>query len=247
MEAYAQRLAAEARAQAAGGTEEPASAVPPQLGKHSRSDLLRAIGLEDTPSLRWRAEKGQGSSVVLLTYHEPRVGEPASALAPQLFALAERGGQLAVEARGRAQLGSDLCVENSGAGAAEGPPERKLDLDPTPYRISNGAPAIGVILNCDVSFPAGSGTERHLLLFQRQGTSFKQVLSATTERDMSDRAGGLATTETGTLSIQPSAHAGYFDLKLHLTREQGPLGGTSKKQPARDVIFEWDGSAYARR
>lgn len=175
------------------------------------------------------------------------MGDTATALAPQLFALADRGGQLAVEARGNAQLGADLCVENSGAGAGEGPPERRLELDPTPYRISSGAPAVGVLLSCDVSFPAGSGTERHLLLFQREGSAFKQVLNATTERDLTDRAGGLATSEASTLSIQPSAHGGYFDLKLHTTRERGPLGGTSKKEQAKDVTFEWNGSAYAPR
>lgn len=220
------------------------------LRGHTKSELLSVLSFGASPALAIRVEPkvaGEGNLLVA-TYRSSTGVTSLDALDVQLFVVSTHSGKLVREASGRARFASTLCPTEG----EDDRPDRSIELWPDAFEIAPVRAAFGVRLSCSISWPAGDGTETHLLLFERRDALLRQVLSVRLESDTLDRAGGIESSERGTLSVNSTLHRGYFDLKLQSTleRKSAPLDDTPVKQLGREsraVMYEWNGTQYAAR
>lgn len=120
-----------------------------------------------------------------------------------------------------------LQMEEAGASAI---PERWERFDLAPYRLSDGAPALGLRGGWSEGYAGGGAFFSALYLFELRGNTLKQVFGAQMSmyRDIAGSWNDDGTREhdieewAGVLIVEPRAHHGHRDLRL---RERGGRGG----------------------
>ena len=130
-----------------------------------------------------------------------------------------------------------LRMEEAGAAAI---PERWERFDLAAYRLSNGAPALGLRGGWSEGYAGGGAFYSALYLFELRGDTLKQVFGAAISmyRDIAGSWNDDGTRAhdieewAGVLVVEPRAHRGYQDLRL---RERGGRGGDLYRwSPAAD-------------
>ncbi|MCD9126891.1 hypothetical protein [Luteimonas fraxinea] len=133
-----------------------------------------------------------------------------------------------------------LRMEEAGASAI---PERWERFDLAAYRLSSGAPALGLRGGWSEGYAGGGAFYSALYLFELRGDTLKQVFGAEMSmyRDIAGSWNDDGTREhdieewAGVLIVEPSAHHGYQDLRL---RERGGRGGD---------LYRWSPAAHGYR
>jgi hypothetical protein len=125
-----------------------------------------------------------------------------------------------------------------------------------PYVVAQGNTAIGVRFSCLNSFPAGDGSDTHLVLLEVRGPNLRTILDERIASSNHDRVDALDTTDKGVVLMQPTLHGGYFDLSIRTTTtstkfsdddDDGttPVTSKSKEKPRLETKrFVWSGEGY---
>ena len=134
-----------------------------------------------------------------------------------------------------------LRMEDAGASAI---PERWERFDLAAYRLSSGAPALGLRGSWSDGYAGGGAFYSALYLFELRGDTLKQVFGAEMSmyRDIAGNWNDDGTREhdieewAGVLIVEPRAHHGHQDMRL---RERGGRGGD---------LYRWspDADGYRR-
>lgn len=219
-------LAREALAQSAGGSKNPATALPPPLQAFGKAELLRATREADDPSLRWRAAawpRPGSMSLAAVAFH---VGGATSGQAPHVFLLEPNGKALAVAARGQLSPEPESCLRSSGADDVD------FTFPAEPPDVGSGHAVLAVHASCTGESPGATTSVTELILFERQSASLVQILEAPLERSTFDRPSNREHTQRGTLSSLPRQTGGYADLRV-------------EGAPTLEQSYRWTGKRYA--
>lgn len=251
--AMAASISKKALEQAAGSAEAtPPSVTGTFLGSFTGANIAAVAAQGAEPGLSWRiAEwKARPSSVVALSYRAVPFGSDGAALRPRVAVVESQQGKLARVAGGTFATPRANCA-NTGGGPDGEPPSFELDL--APYVVAQGNTAIGVRFTCHNSFPAGEGSDTHLVLLEVRGADLRAILDERVASSNHDRVGAVDTTRKGVVSMQSTAHGGYFDLLIRTTttptkfsdEDDGTTPATSKEKPRLESKrFVWSGEGY---
>ena len=228
---------------AAGTTSEPL------LGKFTQDDVIRAAGaIEDNSSMwlasAWDARK---DAIVALAFHPTEFGYEVKQLDPRLFVLQETSGKLAPVAQTKLDLSHANCSNDSGEPAGGWSDAPKFALDLGACEVTPGQTAVGVRLTCMYTFPAGQGIETRLYLAELKDGTLRQIFEAMMAREDFQRPAATWGTTHGVLAVQPTQHAGYFDLELRSEfnlRYENPEAG-KPSQRTRTERFVWIDNHYS--
>ena len=221
-----QDLAREALAQSAGGSKNPATALPPPLQAFGKAELLRATREADSPSLRWRAAEWPRPGSTTLAAMAFHAGGDTAGRAPHVFLLEPDGNALAVAARGQLSPATESCLRSAGADDVD------FSFPAEPPDIGAGHAALAVHASCTGESPGATMSVTELILLERQSASLVQILEAPLERSTFDRPSNREQTQRGTLSALPHQTGGYADLRV-----QGA--------PSLEQSYRWTGKHYA--
>jgi hypothetical protein len=222
-------------------------------GAFTREAVIRAAGVGSDPASIWLISEwhAQPATLVALSFHPVEFGYPLDKLDPSLVLLQASSGNLALLAKQKLDLRKANCSNESGQPPGGWDEAPKFALDLAAYAIAPGQTAIGVRLTCMYTFPAGQGIDTWLFLLEPKAGKLRQIFEASIAHENFDRPSANETKATGVLLVQPTQHAGYFDLQLRTKlRIQGgdpeafPNTAREPSERIETERFVWKGDHY---
>ena len=222
-------------------------------GTFTREDVIRAAGAGSDPTSIWLVSEwhAQPATLVALSFRPVEFGYPLDKLDPTLVLLQASSGKLVPLATRQLDLSKANCSNESGQPPGGWDDAPKFALDLAAYAIALGQTALGVRLTCMYTFPAGQGIDTWLFLLEPKAGKLRQIFEASIGHENFDRPSANQTTATGVLLVQPTRHAGYFDLQLRTKlRIQGgdpeafPNTAREPSERTETQRFVWKGDHY---